>query len=669
MIFRGLKFSFLFMAVSILQIYDVQATNYYIAENGNDLNDGKSMKTPWKTMNRVNAQALQPGDTIFFHAGHTFSGTLHINHSGSCNAPIVISSYAKGVKPVLKGTMTIDGFEFEGNNMYSVPVENNVELLYHNDQMLTMARYPNNGFLTMDGGGIDHFYDEIPYSSQNLIGATLRLRPVNWIYQTRTIEDVQGKKIIFDQQLFNTFTYTTTCKNGWGYYLENKPGFLDQHGEWYYNKTQKKVFLYFNHKLPDGFSVEASITDHGMIISHQQSNLVIDNLRFTGYKENAITAVGENENITIVNCTFDNIYKMAIQGGLFCSRFMVNKNLFRDIYGRGISFLESNNCRIENNQMKRIGTIPGYGIDGLNGGIGILLTNREKVEKNKREASHNNYIGYNTVDSTGYISIRMDGYNSTCEFNFLSNALLTLNDGAMIYCWGNDSEFTHHNVIRNNIVSHAHGNTEGTPSDHKMNIGIYIDNRAHHIKVLDNIVQGVGAGIHVNDGSYNNLLKGNVLYGNMVGISFAEFNKRNNVLCENNTCVNNIVFNTHNIKHTLSLKHTYEPDFNPGIIDSNIYVSPYEVYHIKKETMEQGCKIIREHTFDSWVKNTIHDNNSRFVDAGTETKSILLVNKTDEEKEFPLEKSIDYIDLNNEVIKNEVRLKPFTSKILLFRFE
>ena len=129
------------------------------------------------------------------------------------------------------------------------------------------------------------------------------------------------------------------------------------------------------------------------------------------------------------------------------------------------------------------------------------------------------------------------------------------------------------------------------------------------------------------------------------------------------------MFNTHNIKHTLSLKHTYEPDFNPGVIDSNTYVSPYEVYHIKKETMEEGCKITREHTFDSWVKNTIHDNNSRFVDVGTETKSILLVNKTDEEKEFPLEKSIDYIDLNNEVIKNEVRLKPFTSKILLFRFE
>jgi parallel beta-helix repeat protein len=262
----------------------------------------------------------------------------------------------------------------------------------------------------------------------------------------------------------------------------------------------------------------------------------------------------------------------------------------------------------------------------------------------------------------------MDGYNSTCEYNIASNALLTLNDGAMIYCWGRDPEFTHHNLIRNNIVSHAHGNTEGTPSDHKMNIGIYIDNRAHDIAVLNNVVHDAGSGIHVNDGSYNNTLRGNVLYANRVGISFAEFSKSNGVYCENNTCTQNIIFNTRNLKHTLSLKHTYEPDFYPGIIDSNLYVSPYEVYHLKKETMEEGCKIIKEHSFESWTNKTVHDQNSRFVNAGPESKSILLTNKNGMAKTFPLKDAMEYRDLHGNAVRNRVVLQPYSSKILMYSF-
>ncbi len=668
MISRGLKFSFLYMAISILQICFVQATNYYLSANGDDQNVGTSMDKPWRTLDRMNKQKLLPGDHVFFHAGHTFRGSLYINHSGSEEAPIVISSYREGEKPELKGTINIRGFKPEGNNLYAATVENNIGQLYHNGRMLTIARYPNHGFLTMDGGGADYLFDDMSFTPEQLVGATLRIRPLNWIYQTRTITGVNENKISFDKPLFHTSRYQTTCNNGWGYYVENKPAFLDQHGEWYYDKEQKKVYVYSTKKLTDDLSMEASVVENGIVIQQEKSHIIIEGLHLSGYQNNGITALGENENVKITECVFNHIYKMGVQGGLHCSNFKIQNNVFQDIYGRGISFLESNNCRFSNNKLKRIGIVHGQGMDGLNGGVGILMTNHEKRDESERKVSHSNYIGYNVIDSTGYISVRMDGIKSICEYNVISNALLTLNDGALIYCWGKDPDFTHHNIIRNNIVSYAHGNTEGTPSDHKMNIGIYIDNRAHDISVLNNVVHDAGSGIHVNDGSYNNTLRGNVLYANRVGISFAEFSKSNDVLCENNTCTKNIIFNTHNLNHTLSLKHTYEPDFNPGIIDSNLYVSPYEVYHLKKETMEEGCKVIKEHTFESWKKKTVHDQNSMFVDAGPESKSILLTNKNDKAKTIPLDDSLKYKDLHGKRMKGNVVLQPYESKILLYSY-
>ena len=78
---------------------------YYIDSiAGNDVNDGHTPATAWKSIAKVNSTNFSPGDTILFKCGCTWSGTqLHPLGSGLPGQPIVISKYGTGNLPVISG--------------------------------------------------------------------------------------------------------------------------------------------------------------------------------------------------------------------------------------------------------------------------------------------------------------------------------------------------------------------------------------------------------------------------------------------------------------------------------------------------------------------------------------------------------------------------------------
>lgn len=82
---------------------------YYVdSVNGNDSYDGTSQTVsgssgPWKTLTKVNATTFQPGDTIKFKAGCTWSGQLYPLGSGNSTSSIVIDMYGTGNKPIING--------------------------------------------------------------------------------------------------------------------------------------------------------------------------------------------------------------------------------------------------------------------------------------------------------------------------------------------------------------------------------------------------------------------------------------------------------------------------------------------------------------------------------------------------------------------------------------
>lgn len=76
---------------------------YYVSSSGNDNNDGLSMQTPIKTIDKANTLKLNAGDQILFKKGETFTGRLFFsNLKGSKENPITISSYGEGdARPTL----------------------------------------------------------------------------------------------------------------------------------------------------------------------------------------------------------------------------------------------------------------------------------------------------------------------------------------------------------------------------------------------------------------------------------------------------------------------------------------------------------------------------------------------------------------------------------------
>lgn len=70
---------------------------WYVDTTGTDAGSGMKNK-PFKTIWRMNAVELHPGDTVYFRAGQTFKGTLELRAgmNGTNKNPIVITSYGKG---------------------------------------------------------------------------------------------------------------------------------------------------------------------------------------------------------------------------------------------------------------------------------------------------------------------------------------------------------------------------------------------------------------------------------------------------------------------------------------------------------------------------------------------------------------------------------------------
>ena len=79
----------------------VFSATYYVSNStGNDTQNGTSSSSAWKTLSKVNSFAFQPGDTVLFKRGDTWSKQqLKINRNGAPGQPITFSAYGIGQRP------------------------------------------------------------------------------------------------------------------------------------------------------------------------------------------------------------------------------------------------------------------------------------------------------------------------------------------------------------------------------------------------------------------------------------------------------------------------------------------------------------------------------------------------------------------------------------------
>lgn len=88
---------FLLAATSVA----AQQKTYFVSPSGNDTADGLSVKTAWKTLDKINSTEFQPGDKILLESGKIWYGQLKLQGSGADCQPIIISSYGGEKRPII----------------------------------------------------------------------------------------------------------------------------------------------------------------------------------------------------------------------------------------------------------------------------------------------------------------------------------------------------------------------------------------------------------------------------------------------------------------------------------------------------------------------------------------------------------------------------------------
>jgi hypothetical protein len=78
-------------------------TFYVDSSTGNDALNGLTPATAWKSLALVNATVFQPGDSLLFKAGHSWTGQLKPQGSGNAANPIIVNRYGGPAMPVING--------------------------------------------------------------------------------------------------------------------------------------------------------------------------------------------------------------------------------------------------------------------------------------------------------------------------------------------------------------------------------------------------------------------------------------------------------------------------------------------------------------------------------------------------------------------------------------
>ncbi len=105
-VYFSILLSLIFVFSTFGGVGEAMANNtvYYVDSiNGNDTNNGINTDTPWKTFEPVNKTNFKPGDEILLSCGGVWDQQLAPKGSGTKQAPIKISSYGEGNKPVING--------------------------------------------------------------------------------------------------------------------------------------------------------------------------------------------------------------------------------------------------------------------------------------------------------------------------------------------------------------------------------------------------------------------------------------------------------------------------------------------------------------------------------------------------------------------------------------
>lgn len=325
---------------------------YYVSAKGNDNNDGLTKNTPIKSIKKVNQLALQPGDTIAFKGGDTFTGaTLSITTSGTETNPITICAYdAETTRPkILAQKMT--GISF--TNVSNLVIRD-LEIIVNGQERVSQATPPYTiGIVGTYNttAGYDNIYivNNLVYGSATTSSCGIRITSnLAWADRAQNVlENVHIKN-----NEVHSLGIAGVFVDGWLTDINQMNSDPDIYGNVYINENT----VYNVAQIP--------IYEECCHDSEMNRNLVYDSAM--GVNGNAWTSIGQAGimalgcedtdimynvvyNIDNANLHFDG---MGIDIDWNTKRVNVQYNHVYDCAGSGVGTMANVNCYIRNNRLE-----------------------------------------------------------------------------------------------------------------------------------------------------------------------------------------------------------------------------------------------------------------------------------------------------------------------------
>lgn len=575
------------------------ATNYYFSSSaGSDSRtstQAKNPSTPWKTLGKLNSffASLQPGDSVLFKRGDTFYGSLTITKSGTSSKAIVLGAYGTGSKPVITGFTALANWASVGSGVYessTVLFPKAVNVLLINGAVQQMGRYPNTtapdkGWLFLEShNGTSSITDKELTTSTNWKGAEVVVRSWKSAIDRATITAHSGGTL--------SASLTYEPHDGFGYFIQNDVRTLDVKGEWYYNKSSRKMRVYYGSSAPASGAAKASTVDT-LVYATDRSYVHFTGISFQGANLYALYLRYCN-NIRITGCEF--LYTGGDAFHLKGSSYLtVTNNVFNYSFTNAIlPEITGTNWTISDNVIDNTAMYEGMCQKADNTGYAIYTK------------GDNHTIERNTIDSTGFVAIRFTGNNILIRNNVISYFNMIKNDGGGIYTWQGSA--TNRKVI-GNILTHGYGANEGIGLGGGSSCsGIYLDNDVSGVEVSGNSVATCSkAGIFLHN-AYNIKMRDNTLFDNSVQVVMSHDGMADAAL-RNLNIKSNIFFAKKTMQRTLSVVSNQDDVDQMGSIDSNYHCRPTDETFVNAVSYHDAAdkKIAADYDLKDWQINFPYD--------------------------------------------------------------
>jgi len=510
---------------------------YYIdAANGNDANSGLA-GSPWKTLARAKTKpsglpmTYASGDAVLLKCGGTWRESLSLDRSNAPSGGLTLGAYGTCNTtldlPVVSGADVITGVTwlpasgYASGTVYVARLSSEIKrTVYWGGAVLTRARHPNYGgigkefSLVQSSSGANSMKlsaaDFGLLGAQNLSGAELYLRTNPFI--------IENAGVVSNNTADGTLTLDWRGNNRYppaakqGYYLEGKLAFLDQPGEWHYDKTTNDLYVW----LPGGVSpatgtIETAQRGDGITLTQlpdsriekivfdrqiNQSVRVIDSRRTKVDSVFAVGALGYGISVEA---------SAAANGADSIGAAITRSTVLNSARG-GIS-LTSPGIAVTSTRVENTG-VDSRSYSGIGTGAAVIVHN----------AATNLSMKDNQIVNSAYTGITVGMQSGVViQGNLIDRACVRLTDCGAIYAWSPPSAGSAVSTIAFNTLTNLKANTEGSVGGAPTLVaGIYSDEGNGNWHIHDNAISNVGAVKDLGYGFYLHKSYGNLIERNTV---------------------------------------------------------------------------------------------------------------------------------------------------------